>query len=167
MCYSPRVKELKAQQYLDTKVLQRFNLEGFGLCAYKSLRSFSLFLPLPLLYISLTKPLSLEEDITCADIKGEIATRMRVRRTDVEMFLTKPDGTTIVSLPPLFLSFSLFLSLFLFLFIEIFRRNSRTAFVRSFVRSALIVVRGVEGGREREREREGEGEGERRRERKG
>ncbi len=57
------------------------------------------------------RDVSLEEDITCADIKGEIATRMRVRRTDVEMFLAKPDGTTMVLLSLFLFSLSLSLSL--------------------------------------------------------
>jgi len=40
----------------------------------------------------------LEEDIACGNIKAELASRLRVRRTDVDLLVSKPDGTTEVSL---------------------------------------------------------------------
>jgi len=70
---SPRVKELKAQEYLDSMILQRFTFEGFELLSSKSL--------------------SLAEDITVEEMKSEISTRTRIRRSDFDIFVVAPDGS--------------------------------------------------------------------------
>ena len=102
------MKELGAQQYLDTNILQRFALEGFEMLSYKSLRSsssFRFYFLYSLLFFLVKKNVfsfffflkkenSLAEDITCGDIKAELSSRLRVRVADVELLVSQPDGTT-------------------------------------------------------------------------